>query len=48
MVGITDPVAVHGAKRRELDVLGQKVEIPPVHPLDDIGVEQIARAGDGT
>lgn len=44
---VPDPNAVDGAERRELDILGQRVEIPALHALDELGTHQIPRARHG-
>ena len=44
---ITDADAVNGAERGELDVLGQCMELPAVHALDNTGGDKVARARDG-
>ena len=43
---ITDADAVNGAERGELDILGQRMELPAVHALDHAGRNEIARTRD--
>ena len=45
---ITDANAVNGTERSELDVLGQRVELPAVHALNNTGGDEVARTRDGT
>ena len=44
---ITDADAVNGAERGELNVLGQRVELPAVHALNNTGGDEVARTRDG-
>ena len=45
---ITDADAVNGTERSELDVLGQRMELPAVHALNYAGGDEVARTRDGT
>ena len=40
---IANANAVNGAERGELNVLGQRVELPTVHALDNAGGDEVAR-----
>ena len=44
---VADLNAMDGAEGRELDILGERVEVPAVHGLHDLGGDQVARTGDG-
>ena len=39
---------MNSAERSELNVLGQRVELPAVHALDNAGGDEVARTRNGT
>ena len=43
--GIADANAVHGAERRELDILSKCMEVPAVHSLDNLGRNKVPGTG---
>ena len=44
---IADANTVNSAERGELDILGQRMELPPVHAFDNARGDEVARTRDG-